>query len=474
MDDWPAIDPRHRPLSRAERWVLGGFFVVLLLFGGLVEFRTAFLQHRKGDLNVFLRAAWAVRTGADPYAVTDDNGFHYHYPPLLAILASPLADPPPGWDSRGMVPFALSVGLCYILNLLCLAFAVHQLAGALERTATGPLPLSGSPGSRGWWALRVCPVVACLIPIGHTLMRGQVNLLLLALFAGYLAALLRGQRFLSGLWLAGTICLKIIPAFLLLMPLWRRDGRCLLGCAAGLLLGLVALPVLYLGPARTVECYRDMTRAVLLPGLGGEVDPSRAEELTNQTATEGQSILTALHNTLHPDSSQRPHRASVTVRLVSYLLGGLLTLATLGAGGWRPHSAGVDVVLFFGVLVLDMLLVSPVCHLHYFSLELPLVMALLAQHWQRREGLSPGIWLAAILGINVLALLLPNLPEMFLCRDCGCAMYGSLLLWLTAIVLLSRRTNHRVTENTERKAQNNHRALAWKVRYGTERIRLLS
>jgi hypothetical protein len=271
-------------------------------------------------------------------------------------------------------------------------------------------------------------------------MRGQVNLLLLALFAGFLADLLRGRRGRAGLWLAGAICLKIIPAYLLLLPLWRRDGRCLAGCAAGLVIGLAIIPLMCLGPACTVECYREMTHAVLLPGLGGGADESRAEELTNQTATEGQSILTAMHNTLYYHSTTRPPRASPTVRLVSHLLGGLLTLTTLWAVGWRRREEGLDIVLFFGLLVLNMLLISPVCHLHYFSLALPLVMALLAERWQRREGLSPGWGLLALLGTFTIANLLPNLPNMNLLRDCGSAMYGSLALWLTGIVLLRRRS----------------------------------
>jgi hypothetical protein len=441
MDGSPAIDARQAPPSRGERLALCTFFAVLVLFAVLVEFRSAFLQYRKGDLNVFLRAAWAIRAGADPYAVTDDNGFHYHYPPLLAILLAPLADPPAGADRTAMLPYAISVALCYVLNLICLAFAVHRLAGAIEEKARGRLPLSGRTGSRGWWALRWLPVLACIIPIGHTLMRGQVNLLLLALFAGFLADLLRGRNFRAGLWLAGAICLKIIPAYLLLLPLWRRDGRCLAGCAAGLAIGLAVVPLICLGPARTVECYREMTHAVLLPGLGGGADESRAEELTNQTATEGQSILTAMHNTLHYHSAIRPPKASPAVRLVSHLLGGLLTLATLWAAGWRRRDDGLDIVLFFGLLVLNMLLISPVCHLHYFSLALPLVMALLAQRWQRREVLGLGWGLLTLLGIFTVVNLLPNLPNMNLLRDCGSAMYGSLALWLTGIVLLRRRSH---------------------------------
>lgn len=467
--DGSATDPRFAPLRRSERLVLVIFFFIIGLFALLVEHRSAFQHTRKGDLNVFLRAGWAVRTGADLYAVTDDNGFHYHYPPLLAILAAPLADPPAGADRTGMLPYAVSVAVCYFLNLFFLAFAVHHLAQALEwvmdRRAAGPPGLAsvpgtsgevdkvggtdGSPGhrlrfnwpvgSRGWWALRWMPILACVIPIGHTLSRGQVNLLLLALFAGFLADLLYKRLFRAGLWLSMAVCVKVIPVYLLLFPLWRRDGRCLAGCAAGLVLGLVLIPVLFLGPRRTLDCYHEMMHAVLLPGLGSSDDPSRAAELTNQTATEGQSILTVLHNTLHYDLATRPPKASPTLRGISYVLGGLLTLAVLGAFGWRQRDDGVAVVLFFGLLVLNMLLISPVCHLHYYSLLLPLVMALMVDRWQKHEGVSPGPGLAAVLFVNGVGNLLPQLPDMNVCRDCGSAMYGSLLLWLMGVVVLWRR-----------------------------------
>jgi alpha-1,2-mannosyltransferase len=439
MAESPANDPRQLPLRRGELLVLIAFLVVVALFAVVVEHRSAFQQTRKGDLNVFLRAAWAVRADADLYAVTDDNGFHYHYPPLLAILAAPLADAPAGADRTGMLPYSISVAVCYLLNLFFLAFAVHRLARALERTPWGRSRFNWPVGSRGWWALRMTPIFACIIPIGHTLSRGQVNLLLLALFAGFLADLIYKRHFRAGLWLAGAICIKIIPAYLLLLPLWRRDGRCLAGCAVGLFIGLIAIPGVYLGPTRTVECYREMTRTVLLPGLGSGNDASRAAELTNQTATEGQSILTALHNTLHYDPATRPSKASAELRLLSYLIGGLLTVTALFAFGWRQRDDGLDIILLFGLLTLNMLLISPVCHLHYFSLLLPLVMGLAAARWQRFADVNLGSWLMAALLINGVLDLLPQLPDMNIFRDCGSAMYGSLIVWAMGAAELWRR-----------------------------------
>ena len=93
----------------------------------------------------------------------------------------------------------------------------------------------------------------------------------------------------------------MFPAFLLLVPLVRRDLRCLAGCAAGLAVGLVLVPVAAFGPARTRDYYAEYVRVTLAPGLGLGADPSRADELTEVGATDSQSLVAALHNTLHPD-----------------------------------------------------------------------------------------------------------------------------------------------------------------------------
>lgn len=420
-------------------------FVLFLLFGGLVEFRSAFLQHRKGDLDCFLRAGWAVRSGAGLYDVTDDNGFHYNYPPLLAVLVAPLADPPAGADRSGMLPWPVSVAIWYGFSLLCLAFAVHYLAGALEQSSADPAVRAQPRGCRRWWAMRIVPLLACLVPIGHTLMRGQANLLLLALLCGCLGAVLHGRRFQAGLCLAGAICLKVFPAFLLLFPLWRRDGRCLIGCAAGLVLGLAVIPALALGPVQTWHSYEKFLVVTIRPGLGMGADRSRATELTNVTATDSQSLLAVLHNSLHPNPAFRPPQAAAGVRWGSGLAGILLTLLALRAAGRQRNSGPVATVLLFGCLVLNMILLSPVCHLHYFCLMVPLVMGLLAARWEWAKTLSVGAGLTLLLVLNWVADLLPQFPSLQLLRDTGIAMYGALALWIVGVMTLWRRTRLNVS-----------------------------
>jgi hypothetical protein len=278
-------------------------------------------------------------------------------------------------------------------------------------------------------------MAVCLVPIGHTLMRGQVNLLLLALLCAALAALLRGRRLQAGLWLSGAICIKMIPAFLLLYPIWRRDFRLLAGCALGLFLGLAAIPAAYFGPVQAYEQCRKLAEVMILPGLGLGKDKSRAEELINVTATDSQSILATLHNTLYLDRATRPRDASQKVRIASWLIGGLLTLATLWVSRRRRVQGPPAQVLFFGMLVLNMLFLSPVCHLHYFCLAVPVVMGLMAASMEGQPTARISPWILCLLAMFALCTLPAQIPGCEVLRDCGLSLYGGLLLWLAAALV---------------------------------------
>jgi hypothetical protein len=469
--------------SRGERWLLVLFFAGWALFGLVVEKRGAFMHRRMGDLGCYLRAGYAARHGGEHlYDYVCDNGWHYNYPPLFGILMAPLADPPrrdvsaAGAGALGLlgtpggagpllaasalaanptplgpdeppavpyVPYAVAVAVFYVVSLLCLALAVHVLASALERSSRWPVVRDGPAGTRRWWGLRIWPVLICLPPIGHTLVRGQANLLLLALICGLTAAVIRGRRFRAGLYLAGAICLKIFPAYLLLVPLWRRDGRCLAGCAAGLLVGLALIPALCFGPARAVKRYEELAQVLLGPALRVGGDRTRAKELIEVTATDSQSFLATMHNTLHLDRNHRPNEASPAVRRAHLVLVGLFTLLTLAAAGRRPDS-GPAVTFFVGALTIIMVLASPVCHTHYFTLSLPLVLVLLFAEVERRGRTEVGWGLIALFALQVAGNVLPLLPVFEPLKDAGLAMYTALTLWLVACVALWRRPREMV------------------------------
>jgi hypothetical protein len=136
-------------------------------------------------------------------------------------------------------------------------------------------------------------------------------------------------------------------------------------------------------------------------------------------------------------------QASAAERGATYLIGGVLTLLTLVAAGWRRSRDPVSNTLFLGLLALDMVLLCPVCHLHYFALALPLVAALMVARWRPGDGVALGAGLAVLLALFVVANIVPHLPHAEALRDGGLATFAALLLWLTGVVVLFRRSRRR-------------------------------
>jgi alpha-1,2-mannosyltransferase len=423
--------------DQLNAWQKLGLYLLIPLilgFGVVVEIRGAFLQHRWTDLTVFLRAAWAVQYGEDLYQAADAKGLHYHYPPLLAIVLLPFAD---SADGAGAVPFAVSVGLWYVLSVVCMALGIHALARALEHECP-VLRQRSRPGNAVWWGLRVWPVLACLPLIGFALSLGQVNTIWLALVCCMAAALVRGRSGQAGLWLAGAICLKVLPVFLLIYPLWRRDFRCLASCAAGLGLGLLVVPSLVLGPERTVAYGQEWSEVVLLPAFGFGSDRSRDEELLHVTATQNQGLLTVFHNTMYINQDPRPAQVAPAVRLAATSIGGLLTALTLLAAGWRRNGPRRNEALFIGGLSVIMLLLAPTGHPHYLILLVPLMMGLLAHQWGQGPTAQPDRTLRWLLGVNFSVSALPLLLESSLLFHLGFPMYAAILFWLGGMLMLQR------------------------------------
>jgi hypothetical protein len=420
-------------MSAGQRRVVIGLAVTAVVLGVMVEVRSASTDRRMTDLDCYLRGAWAVRVGADPYAIEDDNNWHYNYPPFLAILLGPMADPPAGAVPTAALPFAWSVAVWYVAGVAALVFAAHWLAAAVEAGLPRPPLCYGY----AWWSLRLGPALLVMPAAARTLARGQVNTIVLFLLAGWIAGVVTGRRMRAGLFLAFAACIKVIPAYLFLHTLWRRDLRGLLGGAIGLTVGLVALPVTVSGPQVALKQVQTFLDVTLRPGVGAVgSDTSRHDELTSGIATDSQSIMRVVHNLRHPHPWFRPLALERSTLIIHWSAAGILTLVTLAvAGRGAPTPRGE--MLFIGALMVVMAVISPVCHLHYFTFALPIVTALWA-------GPRPR-WLIVVFGAFLLAHvaslfqveLSRDLPAKFL-REFGTTMVTTLALWAAALVLRPR------------------------------------
>ena len=431
-------DTATRPLSRTHRIALILLAGLLLAFGVLVLWRSALLTRRMGDLDCFLRPAWAALTGVGLYDLTTENNWHYSYPPLYAILMVPLADPPLDHDRTGYVPYPVSVLVIYLLNMACLFVAVHVLASALERQSLDPAVRSQPRFCRRWWALRVWPALICLVPILHSAMRGQVNLQILALLSVWIACSLGRWRMCGGVSLAGAACIKVIPIYLLVYPLWGRDARTLAGCAAGLFAGVVLVPVAFFGPTRAIDEYRRYGEVFLGPVLNLSANDSRQHELLGVDATDSMGVKHALHSWINRDPFHRPKEYHPAVTAAYGVLGVLMTLAVLWPARPGADSKPAPDGLVPGLLLLLMVFFSPTSHLHYFMFSIPLIMSLLLRHWQYRPTLRIGWPLGLTLLWFAVATGLPEVPDMWQLRDLRMPLLGALPLWAFGVTELWR------------------------------------
>jgi len=432
------MDPQYSsgagPLQRWERVGLLAMAVAVVVFGGVVELRSAFQKSRKTDFGVYARAAYAVRVGEDLYAVHDDNGWHYVYPAAFAVAMIPFADPWPWADRTGYLPYEVSVGLWYGLSVVFLAYALHVFARTVVPEAR--------PGSRRWWYARTMPMLICLGGIGSTLSRGQVNVLLLAMLAGMFAAWIERRRVASGLWLAAAITVKIIPAVLFLIPIVRRDARNFLGVIAGLTVGFVVVPSLAIGWTAAWNANLRLVDSVLRPAVTGGGDQSRAKELTSTTATDNQSFAAIIHNIRHPGRLSRPLDADRLTKFLHLMLAfGLAGICLVV--GWRnlgEHPA--DRLVYFGAVTLLMLFMSPVSHMHYYVFALPIVAGL----WGRSLAQRPDAVLAdrptqfLLFGWGIVTgMALFPLSWLQEARSFGWCLIVTLGLWVYALGLVAWR-----------------------------------
>jgi hypothetical protein len=108
------------------------------------------------------------------------------------------------------------------------------------------------------------------------------------------------------------------------------------------------------------------------------------------------------------------------VRLIHWLLSGALTLAVLVPGRLRDEE-GIALARRVGLLSLLMVLVCPVCHLHYLSLAVPLVAVLVVE--EREAPVRAGVFLVVFLALGA-----PMLPGLGVLRDLGVPLWAALAL----------------------------------------------
>ncbi|MBF6173030.1 DUF2029 domain-containing protein [Nocardia blacklockiae] len=166
------------------------------------------LWHGYIDLQVYRNGARVWLDGGDLYGPMPKSGgigLPFTYPPLAALLFTPLA----------LVPLGAAEWLVLAVSLLCLGVTLWLVIDRLRPAWDRPTRIAAVIGA--------VAVLGLTEPVRQTFNFGQINLVLMAAIA--LDVLVRRPFWPRGMLIGIAVSVKLIPAAYLLYFLIRRDWR---------------------------------------------------------------------------------------------------------------------------------------------------------------------------------------------------------------------------------------------------------
>ncbi len=348
-----------------------------------------------GDFETFYRCALRMREGHDLYFAHTAGGAEppSKQAPFFELLLQPLV---------GFGAPATAV----VFGLLTIAALLHTLHLGRQLLAHHPEPLR-----------RHAPLLATavLLPTLHlNFLYFQTGVLLVWLFLLGLRALPRRPLLAGAIWSLG-VSIKLIPIVLLCWALWRRQWRCLLGGALGLLLANGAV-LAWLGPSHGLAQYRGFVAMLRADQAFGEYNERYQGLPPLVLATVTPHYASQVKSTAQQRDWQGVRNFLGDTPLAAH--GGTLVLVAVGlvlaAVAWTCRRAPLTplrAVQETSLVAIAMLLVSPHTWRHYYWWLWP--TALLALQDVRRRR-----WANVAVVTLVIGELLPHR-----------GLIGSLSLW---------------------------------------------
>lgn len=405
--------PSQQPMD--ETWRLVPLLVLGLALWGWFDVRERAkidpvdpLAH-KTDFTVYTEASRALLQGRDPYAVTNIRGWHYLYPPLFALLLSPLVYLSP--ENQAYAWFLLSCGFAWGCYRECRRITRLLLERDPAASARRKMP----PELLGWLV-----AAAAFFPTANAIQRGQVGVVLAYLLLLGFRLLVQSSTWrgacAAGIVLALPVTIKltpILPCGLLvlqqLVAAWRKGWSPLasnraigltVGGIAGLALFLVVIPGLFLGQRTNVAHLRTWADKVVH-------NEDRGQDLTfNPLTIRNQSLRNALYRAgnywayfagsspddmlleqgVEPDQRTFALDAAGWFEpLVKSLYVGfvLLMMGAMFAAAWRSDELAQ--ASGYGLACLLTLLISPISWGHHYTLALPATWLTALWLWARQR-----------------------------------------------------------------------------------------
>jgi hypothetical protein len=176
-------------------------------------------------------------------------------------------------------------------------------------------------------------------------------------------------------------------------------------------------------------------------------------ELHGANSTHSQSVQAAIHTWMYPDRGSRPDVVAPIAKWIHVLSSAAMLAITLLTARRRLTANPIDQLLFLGCLCALMMLITPISHLHYYAMVLPLISGL----WLRHLSDGGNRRTAAMLTAWGIITAIPAIPEPHFewLREAGFGTLATIGLWAYALRLMGTsrfKTNHRGTE-TQRNSE---------------------
>ena len=380
--------------GRFEKILFALFLLVLVGSAVWTVNRGAFLKRPMTDAQVFFRGAWAVWSDAPLFEITDDNGWHYHYPLTLAVVLRPFANAPPRQEPLPWTfSYPTSLFLWFAIGVGALGHAIVKFGDGLDRHALDT-PLQHGFFHR-WWAMRGGPLLVFLCIAGSGLGRGQVSTLLLLSMVGFAVAYADRRPVAAGLWLSLGIAIKVFPAIMVVVPVLRRDWRCIAAIVASLIAGLIVIPSLLLGPDNTMQLHYQWLTERFMSVTSGATGDSELSPTAPDMMGFGAGIL-RLANLMHGSAGATLYNwamwghwiCSFTLFAAILWAGHGRAWALVGPQPMRPRA----LMLFAATITAASVPIVTVSQTHYWTLGIPVYMCVIAEFWRRQGKVGFNAW----------------------------------------------------------------------------------
>ena len=341
-------EPRAELWPRYILWAL--LALIVLVLGCSTVYRVAWDDVARTDYTVYRLAGQAAVHGGNLYAVQNERGWNYVYPPPFALLMVLFANLSLAWGAL----------LWYLLEVVAIALSAIMSVSLLEPV----------PKGRYRMALYSLPLLYLSTLLVSGIMRCQASEFVIALVIATFYFHFRQRPALAGLCLAGAAAIKVFPLALLAYFIVRRQWRVLAATLAGTALLLLVLPALFWGWQQNMTYLHEWIDAVGRPALMPNTERALATPLFGQlmdTFKSRNQSLEALFLTIGAQAQDIRFLVACT---------GTVMLVLMGLAARRVSSHEDELRLCSAFLVWQ-LLIPPISETHYFGMMiLPLTIML--------------------------------------------------------------------------------------------------